>query len=54
MDQSSYRRRIRGVRDFRKPSRVPFPVAQGLTYEEDDVTVVCEWHIGSECPLSGR
>jgi hypothetical protein len=35
MDQSSYRRRIRGIRDFRKPSRVPFLVAPRHTYEED-------------------
>jgi hypothetical protein len=44
MDQSSYRRRIRGIRDYRKPSCVPFLVAPGRAYEGDDVTVVCKWH----------
>src|SRR5262249_34347980 len=40
MDQSSDSHRICGVRDFRKPSRVPLLVAPGTTNEEDDVIVV--------------
>src|SRR5262245_35557985 len=40
MDQSPYRRRIRGIRDFRKPARVPLLVAPRCT-SEDVMTVVC-------------
>jgi hypothetical protein len=39
MDQPSYRRRIRGLRDFRKPSRIPFLAAPERTFEENNVTV---------------
>jgi hypothetical protein len=42
MDQSSYRGRIRGIRDFRKPSRLPFLIAPERIYEEDGVIVVCK------------
>src|SRR5215831_12563159 len=42
MDQSSDRRRLRGIRDFREPSGVPLPVAPGRTSVQHAMTVLCK------------